>query len=151
MHLLNVLQHCFPLRNMYLHTSSILACESHQQFTVGTERRGNTVLMPEYWISLEYFSCVLRSKLCPLICGAQSHTRSDPKPSKEISLDTAKNQQKQQHILEYHNLCVRTWKRHGGPDLVRPSWVHLALSRVLGRYQKFRAMVQNGAAVSIIA
>lgn len=44
---------------------------------------------------------------------------------------------------------LRTWKIHGGADLVRPSRVHLALSLFFGRYQ-FRTMVQNGSAFSII-
>lgn len=79
--------------------------------------------------SLKYFSHVLRSKLHPLICEAQSHIRTDTKPSK--SNNTFWNT----------TTCVyrRTWKTRGGPDLVRASWVHLSLSRVFGKYQKFRA------------
>jgi len=144
MHLLNVLQCCFPLRNIYLYTCCSLPSESHQQFTVGTEGRGNTELIPE--------SCVMRSKLCSLICGAPSHTRTDLKPSKEICLDTAKTN-KSKNIFWNTTIYVymRTQKIYGGTNLVRQSWVDLVLSLVFGRYYKLRAMVQNGAAVSIIA
>lgn len=68
---------------------------------------------------------ILRSKLHPLICEAQSHIRTDTKPSKS------------NNIFWNTTTCVyrRTWKTRGGPDLVRASWVHL----VFGKYQKFRA------------
>lgn len=71
--------------------------------------------------------CIVRSKVCPL--GAQSHDRTDLKPSKEICLHAAKTNKSNNNIFWniITNVYIRMQKRHGGPDLARSLWVHLAL------------------------